>query len=227
MTSIQTLRQFLCEEELERAGRFYFEKDRRHWTVARAVLRIVLGRYLACDPRDLRFALNDYGKPSITIPLAGRQLHFNLSHSGNLALYAFVLDKEVGVDVEYMKSGINYTELATHFFSAHECASLNSLSPDKQEEAFFLCWSRKEAYIKARGKGLSLPLDQFDVSLVPGEPASLLGSREDPLAVERWSLHALFPGEKYAGALVTEGSAWQLSCWQWDMDMVKYFPEKG
>lgn len=214
-SSVEHLQHFLVDEEIERARRFYFEKDRQHWIVAHALLRIILGQYLKSDPRELCFTTNDYGKPSIVSPLVGKRLHFNLSHSGDLVLYAFAYESEVGVDIEQMCAGIDYNELATHYFSAHECTALDALPAALQEEAFFLCWSRKEAYIKARGKGLSLPLDQFDVSLAPDEPPRLLGSREEPRAAEHWTLHALFPGRGYAGALATEGPGWQLCCWQW------------
>lgn len=213
---IESLKKILVPEEIERANKFYFEKDRRHWTVAHAALRSMLGQYLNVNPRDILFTTNDYGKPSIVYPPAGTHLYFNLSHSGGLALYAFAYGRQVGVDVEYMRAGIEYNELATHSFSAQECAALYALPADVQEEAFFLCWSRKEAYIKARGKGLSLPLDQFDVSLAPDKPAALLASREEPHATEHWSLHALAPGNRYAGALVVEYFNWKLFCWQWD-----------
>jgi 4'-phosphopantetheinyl transferase len=215
LASVESLQEVLVDEEIARARRFYFAKDRQHWIVARATLRTLLGHYLNVAPRKLCFACNEYGKPALLSPVAGQRLHFNLSHSGDLALYAFAYDREVGVDVEQMRANVDYVELATHFFSAYECVALRALPVECQEEAFFLCWSRKEAYIKARGKGLSLPLDQFDVSLAPNEPARLLGSREEPGASERWSLSALFPGAGYAGALVVEGADWQLSCWQW------------
>lgn len=208
------LQRFLVDEELERANRFYFEKERRRWVAARALLRILLGRYLDVDPDKLRFLTNGYGKPLLIYPSSGARLHFNLSHSRELALYAFAYDRQIGIDVEYMRADVDYSELATYHFSAHERAVLSALPETLQKEAFFLCWSRKEAYIKARGKGLSIPLDQFDVSLVPGEPAALLDSREEPGANERWVLHALTPGIGYAGALVVAGSGWQLCCWQ-------------
>lgn len=216
LSEITSLQNVLVSEEIERARKFYFEKDRHHWTVAHAALRILLGHYLQSHPLELRFVTNDYGKPAIAYPATGKRLYFNLSHSGGLALYAFAYDRQVGVDVEYMRSGIEYRELAVHSFSAAECAALHALPVALQEEAFFLCWSRKEAYIKARGKGLSLPLAQFDVSLAPDKPAALLDSREEPQATERWSMHALEPGERYAGALVVERFGWQLSCWQWE-----------
>ena len=209
------LAQILTDEEQARARAFIFEKDRRRWTVAHATLRLLLGRYLQADPRALRFVTNEYGKPALAPSFAESHLHFNLSHSGTLALSAFVYEQHIGVDVEYMRPGIEHEELATHFFSARECAALHTLPEALREEAFFLCWTRKEAYIKARGLGLSLPLNQFDVSLTPDAPALLLESREEPQAAERWSLHNLAPGPRYAGALAVEGFNWELRCWRW------------
>jgi 4'-phosphopantetheinyl transferase len=215
LRSVEHLRTLLIDEEASRAARFYFERDRKRWIVAHAVLRRLLGSYLAVSPQTPRFTTGEYGKPALSFPQEGRRLRFNLSHSGDLALYAFAYEREVGVDVEQMRANVECAELATHYFSPRECASLRALPAEQQEEAFFLCWSRKEAYIKARGMGLSLGLDQFDVSLIPGEPARLLGSREEPCIAERWSLQALWPGAGYAGAVVAERTDWQLRCWQW------------
>lgn len=209
------LQQVLSLDETKQAAKFYFEKDRQHWIVAHGILRTLLGAYLKVEPTEIQFVTNAYGKPAIVSPPVGVQLHFNMAHSGNMALYAFSVNREVGVDVEYMRSDVDYVELAQHFFSPHEKAQLSALPTELQEEAFYVCWSRKEAYIKARGKGLSLPLDQFDVSLTPGKPASLLASREDAEATANWSLHALEPGAHYAGALVVEGMGWSLKCLEW------------
>lgn len=214
-STLSTLQQVLSPDEIKRAQRFRFEKDRHHWIVAHSVLRKLLGEYLGTVPTELQFSTNAYGKPSIASPSFGTRLHFNLAHSGTLALYAFCYHRHVGVDIEYMRSGIDYQAIAHSHFSSYENEQLQALPSELQEEAFFACWSRKEAYIKARGMGLSLPLDQFDVSLTPGEPAMLLASREDEEAVAQWSLSALSPGPHHAGALVVEGSGWHLSCWQW------------
>lgn len=214
-STISSLQSILPEEEVKRAKQFYFEEDRLHWIIAHGILRRLLGLYLDMDPREVRLVTNRYGKPFVAYPFQGARLHFNLSHSADLALYAFAYDRHVGVDVEYMHAGIDCEQLAHHHFSTVECAALQRLAPAVRQEAFFLCWSRKEAYIKARGEGLSIPLDQFDVSLVPGEPAVLLDSREDPQAPARWSLHTLTPADRYAGAIVVEGAGCQLCCWQW------------
>ena len=212
---VNLLKYVLSPDECDRSSRFHFENDRRHWIVAHGVLRLLLGRYLDVEASELKFVINDYGKPALAQTPHKARLHFNLSHSGELVLYAFAYDREVGIDVEYMRAPFDYEEVASHYFSSSERAALHALPISLREEAFFSCWTRKEAYIKALGKGLSLPLDQFDVSLTPGEPAALLINRQDLLAPAQWSLCALVPGVRYAGALAVEGIGWQLSCWQW------------
>ncbi len=210
--------QVLSVDERERAGRFYFEKDRRRWTIAHGVLRLLLAGYLNSNPHELQFVTNRYGKPSLAHPFAETGLQFNLSHSAEMALYAFTYQRQVGIDVEYMRPDIECELLARSQFSPAEYAALQALPTSLQTEAFFLCWSRKESYIKAKGMGLSLPLDQFDVSLLPGKPAALLDSREESQATTRWSLQNLDPGSGYAGALTVEGFDWDLRYWQWQGD---------
>jgi 4'-phosphopantetheinyl transferase len=211
---IHHLQATLSPEECARAERFHFAKDRRHWIVARGILRSLLGRYLNVAASELQFVINEYGKPALAYP-QGTHVHFNLSHSGELALYAFAYDRQVGIDVEYKRSDIDYEAIARVSFSPDEQAVLRSLPSHVKQEAFYNCWTRKEAYIKALGKGLSHPLDQFDVSLTPGDPPALLADRQDPRAPARWSLTALAPEVHYAGALVVEGAGQQLTCWQW------------
>lgn len=215
VSRVPLFQRLLEPEEVARAQRFYFERDRQRWIVAHGLLRILLGRYLHIAPHLLRFDLNAYGKPALAFPTPSPPLHFNLSHSADLALYAFSWRRHIGVDVEYMRTTIDYDAIAQYSFSPSEQAALLSLSPTEKHEAFYRCWTRKEAYIKARGMGLSLPLDLFDVSFLPGEPAALLHSREDPQEMQRWSMRALAPAPDYAGALMVEGADWQLHCWQW------------
>ena len=214
-TSVEELHVLLDTAEKERARRFYFERDRRRYSVAHGVLRTLLGAYLHMDARSLRFITNAYGKPALDPDLQTDQLQFNLSHSHELALLAITRRREVGVDVEYKRSDIEYDELARHSFSPFEQKRLRALPAEMKNAGFFACWTRKEAYIKARGMGLSLPLDLFDVSLDPTEPARLLASREDPHEVERWTLVNLQPGAGYAGALIAEGKDWNSHHWQW------------
>ncbi|HEU5228391.1 MAG TPA: 4'-phosphopantetheinyl transferase superfamily protein [Ktedonobacteraceae bacterium] len=212
---VQRLRTLLSAEEATKANRFYFERDRNHYIVARGLLRTLLGRYLAVEPETIIFGYNEYGKPEMQFPLIDPRLQFNVSHSHELALFAFSYVRELGVDVEYMRTNIEYDDLARHSFSPNERAVLVGLPPEVKQQAFFNCWTRKEAYIKARGMGLSLNLALFDMSLIPGEPIALLHSREDPREVTRWRFYELAPGPGYAGALAVEGQEWALHCWQW------------
>lgn len=182
-------------DELERAGRFHFEKHRRHFVVGRGFLRYVLARYLQAQPESLRFAYGAYGKPSLT------GLQFNMSHSHNVGLVA-VADKELGVDVEHIRADFATEDIARRFFSRAEVETFNALPVEEQVAAFFRCWTRKEAYIKAIGLGMSQPLDEFDVTLGPGEPAALLYAKDDDAS--RWYLSDLDIGTDYAGAVVVE-----------------------
>lgn len=212
---VRALSNVLSQDEQERAGRFYFQRDREHFTVARAMLRIILGRYLNMEPGQLGFRYSSYGKPSLEQEKNLEDLRFNLSHSGELALIAVTRGREIGVDIELIRHDVMEDKIAERFFSQLEVAMLRALPADLQAEAFFNCWTRKEAYIKARGEGLSLPLDKFDVSLAPGEPAALLGIRIGSEEMSRWNMLELAVGEGYAAALVVEGRDRQLKCWQW------------
>jgi 4'-phosphopantetheinyl transferase len=212
---VEYLQHVLSADELHRAARFHFPRDRRRFTVARGVLRDILGRYLGVPPSELGFRYSAYGKPALAAGFDAVGVRFNISHSHEMALFAVTCGREIGVDIEHLGRKIRGEEIAQHFFSAHECASLRALPAAAKHEAFFNCWTRKEAYIKAHGEGLSLPLDQFDVSLAPGEPAALLATRNDPREVLRWSLLALTPGPGYVAALAVEGQGWQLTCWHW------------
>lgn len=215
LSVFHALYQMLSEEEVKRAERFHFERDRRRFIVAHGILRSLLGRYLHTNPGTLKFDYNAYGKPSLRFPLSESKFHFNISHSHEVVLCAFTRNRQIGVDVEYMRSEIDYEQLAKHSFSFKEQAAFSALPNAQRHLAFYQCWTRKEAYIKARGRGLSLPLDLFDVSLVPDEPAVLLSSREDPQEVTRWSFQNLPCYPDYAGAFVVEGSGWHVKCWQW------------
>ncbi len=212
---IQNLECVLSKDEVTQANRFHFEKDRRHWVVAHGILSILLSCYSHSDPSQLRFGSNAYGKPFLAFPSLTPLLHFNLSHSADLALYAFSYARQVGIDVEYKRADIDYNSLAKVSFSPNEQALLNSLTDNLKRDAFFNCWTRKEAYVKAKGKGFTIPTNQFDVNFLPGEPAALLQSREDPRDITRWSIQELTPGNDYAGALAVEGRGWSLSCWNW------------
>lgn len=203
----------LAPDERERAQRFHFERDRRRFVVARGVLREILGRCLGLAPARIRFAYNKYGKPSLLEDAGG--LRFNVSHSEEAALYACTLGREVGVDIELLRDDFASFEIAERFFSRAEVHSLGSLPPHLRTEGFFNCWTRKEAYIKALGEGLSHPLDSFSVSLAPGEPARLIATDGDPLEAARWSIVDLNPFQGYAAALAVWGSDPEVQCWDW------------
>jgi 4'-phosphopantetheinyl transferase len=212
---VHDLQQTLDGNERARAERFYFKKDRDHFIVAHGLLRIILSRYLNIEPGDLRFCYSPYGKPMLAREFDGARLRFNLSHSHSLVLYVITRGREVGVDVERIRRDLAYKRIAEGFFSPREVTALHTVPTGRQLGAFFNCWTRKEAYIKARGEGLSLPLDRFDVSLAPGEPATLLSTIGGPHETSRWSLRELDLAPDYVAALAVEGHDWRLKCWQW------------
>ncbi|MDQ5822907.1 MAG: 4'-phosphopantetheinyl transferase superfamily protein [Chloroflexota bacterium] len=204
----EVLRHFeslLSPDEVARAERFVFDKTRRHFIAARGLLRSILGWYAGRKAGELEFAYGAYGKPALAERHEGAWLRFNVSHSQDLVLYAIARDREVGVDLEYMRANLQYEAIAKRFFSPRESEVLRALPEAQRCAAFFNCWTRKESYIKARGKGLAIPLDRFDVSLAPGEAAGLLEVREEPEEAGRWTISALNAAEGYAAALTVEG----------------------
>jgi len=212
---VQELMGSLPADERSRAKRFCFQKDRQHFVVARGILRALLGRYLSLEPGELRFCYGKYGKPALLEESGRDTISFNVSHSHGLALFAIARGRKLGVDLERIRSGLVDDKVAEHFFSAREVRVLRSLPSHLREEAFLNCWTRKEAYIKATGEGLSMSLDLFDVSLVPGEPPAILTTLRDLEEASRWSLSELFPGPAFVAAVAAEGSGWQLECYQW------------
>ena len=200
----------LSGDEQKRAARFHHARDRKCFAVTRSTLRQLLGAYLKADPKLLAFTYSEQEKPYLAGPEAASGIVFNVSHSGNLALLAFARGRMVGVDVEQTDRKIDPVAIATRFFSEAERKRLVSLPAEQRTDAFFLCWTRKEAYIKATGKGLSLPLRQFDVSMTPRDQNALLATRPDPLERSRWSMRDIpvLPG--YAAALCVSGTDWHL-----------------
>ena len=217
---LDPLRDVLAPDERTRAARFLYDEDRRRYTVARGVLRALLGRYLGVAPASLEFRYGAHGKPSLAQTPGGRDVRFNLSHSYGLALHAFAVGREVGVDVERIRPETDVTGVARHSFAPAEVDALTNLPAGQQREAFFNCWTRKEAFIKAHGEGLALGLSRFDVTLRPGEPAALLRFDDDPTEAARWSLRALDAGDGYKAALAVEGEGWHLQCWEYPDDGV-------
>jgi 4'-phosphopantetheinyl transferase len=177
-TSVAQLEQLLDSDERVRAARFHFERDRRRFMVARGVLRSLLARYLGCPPTQIRFSFSTKGKPALR-PEHRSQLHFNLAHSAEMAIYAFANECEVGVDIEQQRPLADVQQIAEHFFSPHEREILATLSGDELYRTFFTYWTRKEAYLKASGEGLALLTTQLDVVGPQGRVIKLAGSNGD------------------------------------------------
>ncbi len=216
---VHHLRQTLDAAEIARAERYRFQRDCDHFMVARGLLRSILGRYLKVEPDTLRFRYGAQGKPYLIKPQLNSDedaaLRFNLSHAAGVVLLAVTHNRELGIDLERIRPEFASETIAEQFFSPPEIAALRSLPVEVQPAAFFNCWTRKEAYLKARAEGLSFPLDQFDVSLIPGEPPVLFSVHGEPHEIERWSLHQLDPGPDHTGALVIEGHSCRLRNLRW------------
>ena len=209
----------LTFDERTRSARFRFERDRQRFIVAHGVLRELLGRYLQTQPGRIGYVYNAFGKPDLGPEFGGR-LKFNLSHSAGLALIAIAADSNVGVDLEYIRAQSDYAEIARRFFSAAEVDQLIALPKHLYAEAFISCWTKKEAYLKACGDGLAIPLNSFSVPLTTGpahSPVDLCVASNDIVPAKRWSFYTLQPAPGYIGALAIEGSRWRLSQWQWKM----------
>lgn len=205
--------QILSNDERIRASRFRFHTDSDRFIAARSSLRTILARYLRTKPEALQFGVNPFGKPHLAGDQGELGLRFNLSHSHEMALLAVARNRDVGVDVEWMRDDFATDEVAQSFFSRSEVNQLLSIAPELKTHAFFNCWTRKEAYIKARGEGLSFPLDQFDVAFAPDARPALIGNRRDPAEVWRWSFEELSPASGYAAALALEGDLSRLLLW--------------
>lgn len=205
----QQLAKTLSEDEQTRAEKFYFERDRRRFVAARGVLRSILGSYLGIRPNQVKFSYGSYGKPQ----LATGQLHFNVSHSEELALYAIALHRQVGIDVEFQRPMSDAEKLAQRFFSASEFAELSTLPAEEREAAFFRYWTCKEAYLKALGTGLSQSLQTTHISLLADKPVLFSTASEIPNS--DWFLEELTPEVNYTAALVVQGSQSLISYWHW------------
>ena len=189
----------LSDDERERASRFRFARLKDSFAISRGILRTLLGHYLSIPPNQVRFTYGARGKPQLDFPEAN--LQFNLTHSGKLAAYAFATGCKLGIDLEAVRAMPDREPIVRRFFAREECEEWLRLGPAERAPAFFRCWTRKEAYIKALGDGLGVPLDSFRVSLRPSQPARLLWSRDDPSAPALWSLYSLAPAPSYVGCL--------------------------
>jgi 4'-phosphopantetheinyl transferase len=204
---IAQLADVLSPDEVDRANRFYAERDRDRWIVGRGMLRERLADYLGCTPSEVQLIYGSYGKPALAPGSGYASLSFSVSHSDGLVVYAVSRSPMIGVDLEVVRPIADLEGIAEHFFSPRERESLRALAPDERTAGFFNCWTRKEAFIKAIGLGLSQPLDAFDVELRPGKSAGLLAIDGDPHLAAAWRLHHLDAPRGATAALALEGGA--------------------
>ena len=209
----------LTPDEKNRAQKFHFAKDKRNFIAARGILRFLIGKYLEMNPAEISFQYSQFGKPSIA---SNNSLKFNISHSQNIALFAFTKKLNIGIDVEFVNPKIEAKDIAANFFSTNEVLNLLALPEELQTLGFFNCWTRKEAFIKAVGEGLSFPLDKFEVSLDPDKPAKLLATHWEPKAVSKWSMYSMLPETNFVGCLAIEGQVDQVNFWNWQMSYLAY-----
>ena len=203
----------LSGEERERAARFRHVPSRNEFIVARVLLRVLLGECLGADPREVRFSRTARGKPRLAGPDPA-QLCFNVSHSHGLALFALTGRCEVGVDLEHVRPFSDEMGLAERFFTPREAAALRALDGRGRRETFFRLWTRKEAYLKAHGLGLSFGLERVEVSHTPEDPAHVVHIDGDRREAARWSLRTLSPAPGYVGALALQAHDYRLFCWR-------------
>lgn len=205
----------LSEPEAAKAGRFHREEDRRRYVVAHGILRELLGGYGPWPPRELTFVHSSFGKPALDAGQWQPPLAFNLAHSGDIVLFAVAGAGRVGIDVEYRRPDIEVMEIAHSHFSAREIEVLGSLPEGERHAAFFRCWTRKEAYLKARGEGLGFPLADFTVSFRSDERPQVEWSADDAAVRDRWSMFDLGPAAGYAGAIVVDQKPVRLLVRSW------------
>jgi 4'-phosphopantetheinyl transferase len=204
------LEPLLAAEEHDRADRFRFPRDRRRYVVGRGWLRVLLSEYLSAQPASVRLAATPLGKPYLAgEPPTG--LRFNVAHSDDLALVAVTRGREVGVDVERERADVEWRDLARRFFAPDEVTALDALPERKRRSAFYRCWTRKEAYVKALGLGMQVPLDGFAVT-IGDDDAALLHTSHDPAQSGRWTMQGLTPAPGFAAAVAVDGIGWRLFC---------------
>lgn len=209
-----TLSSILSTDEQARANSYRFEHLKHRYIMGRSALRKLLGRYLNCSPISIRFSYNDYGKPSLSDN--NSDIQFNVSRSQNIMLCAFVLNSEVGIDIEAINPNIDFAAISQSFFSEQERKALHEIDKNAIDRAFFRIWSRKEAYIKALGKGLSYPLQQFSVSL-ENNSAGIIEYQDLINEDKCWQIYDIEIENDYSAALVIQASKWQLNYYNYNI----------
>ncbi|MEM1172392.1 MAG: 4'-phosphopantetheinyl transferase superfamily protein [Cyanobacteria bacterium P01_H01_bin.35] len=209
-SQIEELSEILSSDEIERANRFYFERDKNRFIIARGTLRKILSRYLNIEPNKLEFTYSDRGKPY----LRNTSILFNLSHSQDLALYAITKVNLIGIDLEYIRPMNDAESLAKRFFSNQEYNLISQLPPQKQQETFFKLWTCKEAYLKATGDGLAGGLEKVEICLNSEKPVEFFSINEDIEEASHWYLYQFIPQPNYIAAVAVAGKNQNLSFWQ-------------
>jgi 4'-phosphopantetheinyl transferase len=209
---LEQLIQLLSDDELNRAQRFRLDRDSERFIAGRGTLREILGALLGIDPKLLVISPGEYGKPRLAAPAAAKSLHFNLAHADSFAVIA-TGEHELGVDLERVCALGEAELIASRFFSTRESDALLALPVENRQTAFFNCWTRKEAYLKAIGTGLAGGLDPFESSLEPGGAVHRPGFPND---ARQWSLHSLHPAAGFVGALAVQPVDAQIHCWSWN-----------
>ncbi len=204
-SSLNSLLQLLTEDERKKAGRLRFKRVRDDFVASRGLLRLILTAYLNEKPQSLEFQYGKHGKPDLADGFNRIGVTFNMSHSHGMALYGVGLEQAIGVDIEKIRTDMSFIKIAKRFFSSLEYETLQRLPAHQLKYGFFNCWTRKEAYIKAKGEGLSSLISRFAVSLAPGEPAAMLDHELDAREVSRWSITDLDIGPDYAAAIAVDG----------------------
>ena len=209
---LRTCETLLAADERARAARFREGPLRDRYIAGRGTLRILLGRYFRADPAEISLVYQPHGKPELGPRWNERGVEFNLSHSGEVALFAFTHARPIGVDVEAVRRMPNAAGLMERFFAADEIAQWRQALPERQDLVFFQGWTRKEAWLKAVGSGLSFPLDQFCVTM--DGPASVLSIRGDESEAATWWLESCEPCSGYAAAFALQGSVRAVRQWR-------------
>ena len=214
--TISRLSLWLSDDERQRADRFRHQRHRDKFIAGRAMMRGVLSRYVDRLPATIEFEYLPHGKPQLAAAQREVGLEFNLSHSGNIALCAVTGGTTVGVDVEHMRELRDMQGLANRFFSTAEAEQLQDEREDERLASFFRCWTRKEAYVKAIGQGITCPLDSFAVSLSAGDPPRLVHIDQDASIASKWSMVTINPADHYVGALAVAGPIDAVHSWRWN-----------
>jgi 4'-phosphopantetheinyl transferase len=205
----------LSRTENERAAAYHFDEDRQRHIVARGGLRLALAHHLASAPGELRFRVNAYGKPLLFDSSGPDGIRFNVSHSGAFVLLVLARGRRVGIDVEQIREDVPHLDMAARFFSTQEYDALVAQSLRRRVAFFFATWTRKEAYVKGRGRGLSIPTQEFSVEVSGTEPLRV-DDRDCISRPGRWRVTGIETAEGYAAAIAVEGSRWRVRCFDAD-----------